>query len=240
MILYPAIDLYEGRVVRLRQGDYDRLTAYGDDPVAQARLFAEAGCTWLHVVDLEGARAGEPRHLHLLPALAETGLSIQYGGGLRSREALSSALRAGATRVMAGSLLVRDMTGAARLFDQWGEAIVAAVDVREGAVAFGGWIEQSDLEPKGFLEKLLSAGARRFLVTSVARDGTGQGPDIELYRSLLATSPSAALIAAGGVASVEDLLSLRDLGLEGAVAGRSLYEGILSLVEALEALGRPC
>lgn len=240
MILYPAIDLYEGRIVRLRQGDYDRLTAYGDDPVAQARLFAEAGCTWLHVVDLEGAKAGEPRHLHLLPALAETGLSIQYGGGLRDREALSSALRAGATRVMAGSLLVRDTEGAARLFDQWGEAIVAAVDVREGTVAFGGWIERSDLDPQGFLEKLLSLGARRFLVTSVARDGTGQGPDVELYRSLLAAFPAAALIAAGGVASVEDLLSLRDLGLEGAVAGRSLYEGTLSLVVALEALGRPC
>lgn len=240
MIVYPAIDLYEGRVVRLRQGDYGQIRTYGEDPVAQARLFARTGCTWLHVVDLEGARVGEPRHLHLLPALAETGLSIQYGGGLRSREALASALRAGATSVVAGSLLVKDFNSTARLFQHWGEAIVAAIDVRAGAVAFGGWLEQSALDPGRFLKSLLDIGARHFLVTAVERDGTGEGPDLELYRALLEVAPSAKIIASGGVTSVDDVLALKELGLAGVVTDQALYEGNLSLIRALEAIGRPC
>lgn len=236
MILYPAIDLYEGRVVRLRQGDYGRLTEYGDDPLARARAFVEVGCQWLHVVDLEGARVGEPRHLDLLPTLAETGLSIQYGGGLRTTQALAEALTAGATRVMAGSLLVKDLQGASRIFDRWGEAVIAAVDIKDGKVALSGWQEQADLEPSAFIGHLRERGATRFLVTSVERDGTGRGPDLSLYRALLIDHEGLVLTAAGGVGSIEDLLALRRVGLEGAVAGRALYEGTIDLARALEAL----
>lgn len=240
MILFPAIDLYEGHVVRLHRGDYGSLTDYGDDPVAQALAFAKAGCSWLHVIDLEGARAGEPRHLHLLPALVETGLSIQYGGGLRSGDALVAALRAGATRVMAGSLLVKNFDIASRLFERWGETIVAVVDVKEGKIAFGGWLEESDQKPEAFVDRLQKAGARHFLVTSVERDGTGLGPDLALYQSLLAAYPGIAVIAAGGIGSIDDLIALHRAGLTGAVTGRALYEGIFDIAKALEELRKPC
>ncbi|HQF91896.1 MAG TPA: 1-(5-phosphoribosyl)-5-[(5-phosphoribosylamino)methylideneamino] imidazole-4-carboxamide isomerase [Synergistaceae bacterium] len=233
MKILPAIDLYEGRVVRLRQGDFDRCTAYGDDPCAVAASFRDAGAREIHVVDLEGARQGAPVHLSLLAPLRALGVEVRYGGGLRTAEDGDRALAAGATRIMVGSLLFRDPLQTAALGRRFGKALVASVDVKEGRVAVGGWTATVDRPPAEALEELAAAGCDEFLVTAVSRDGTGEGPDFDLYRGLRSRCPHVALVAAGGIAHLDDLKGLHALGLAGAVVGRALYEGTVDLAEAL-------
>lgn len=226
MILYPAIDLYGGRVVRLFKGDFSKKTEYGDDPGQVAERLVEAGARWLHVVDLEGAEKGYPLHLETLKRLAALGLPIQFGGGLRTEEAIARSLDAGATRAMVGSLLTKTSEAPARLFEHFGQALLPAVDVKDGKVAVSGWKETVDLNPAPFLKALCKTGFQNFLVTAVSRDGTGTGPDLELYGSLTRIA-GARLIAAGGISSREDLDNLRDSGLSGAVVGKALYNGSL-------------
>ena len=233
MKILPAIDLYEGRVVRLRQGDFEQRTAYGDNPLAVAASFRDAGAREIHVVDLEGARRGTPVHLSLLAPLRALGVEVRYGGGLRTAEDGDRALAAGATRIMVGSLLFADPLRTPALVQHFGEALVASVDVKNGRVAVGGWTATVDRPPAEALEKLAAAGCQEFLVTAVSRDGTGEGPDLDLYRSLRGAVSSGALVAAGGIALLEDLKKLHALGLAGAVVGRALYEGTLDLAEAL-------
>ena len=233
MILFPAIDLDEGRVVRLEGGDFARRTDYGGDPLETGRRFRDCGATHLHVVDLQGAREGAPRHLRELEALSGLGLFVQCGGGLRSPEALRAALDAGADRVLVGSLIFRDPDQPARLREAFGDALVPAVDVKGGRVAVSGWLRTTGQTPEEALASLAETGYRRFFVTAVDRDGLLGGPDLDLYRAL---TDRYRIVAAGGVSGLEDLLALRDLGAEGAVAGRALYEGRLDLPRALEAL----
>ena len=233
MILFPAIDLDGGRVVRLEGGDFDRPTDYGGDPLETARRFRDCGATHLHVVDLQGAREGAPRHLKVLERLGDLGFFLQFGGGLRTPEAIRAALDAGADRVLVGSLLFRDPDQPARLRETFGEALVPAVDVKGGRVAVSGWRETTGRTPEETLVDLALAGYGRFFVTAVDRDGLLGGPDLDLYRTL---AKRHRIVAAGGVSGLGDLLALRDLGVEAAVAGRALYEGRLDLPRALEAL----
>ncbi len=235
MKILPAIDLYEGHVVRLRQGDFEQCTAYGDDPCAVAASFRDAGAREIHVVDLEGARRGTPVHLSLLAPLRALGVEVRYGGGLRTAEDGDRALAAGATRIMVGSLLFRDPLQTAALRQRFGKALVASVDVKNGRVAVGGWTATVDRPPAEALEELAAAGCDEFLVTAVSRDGTGEGPDFDLYRGLRSRCPHVALVAAGGIAHLDDLKGLHALGLAGAVVGRALYEGTVDLAEALRA-----
>jgi len=239
MKVWPAIDLFEGKVVRLTRGEFSARTDYAENPLAVARSFISAGCRRLHVVDLEGAKMGEPCHAKLLPGLSALGLTIRYGGGLRSAEAIERVLLSGASFTMVGSLLFSSPKAQEELYESFGERIIPAVDVKGGRVSIRGWTEELEFSPKEILNGLLSAGFRQTLVTAVDRDGTGMGPDMGLYRELREALPEMAFTAAGGIASLEDLKALEKLGISDAVVGKALYEGTLTLERALE-VERPC
>lgn len=239
MKVWPAIDLYEGKVVRLTRGEFSARTDYAENPLAVARLFISAGCRRLHVVDLEGAKLGEPRHACLLPDMAALGLTIRYGGGLRSADSIDRVLSSGADFAMVGSLLFSSPETPEELFERFGERVIPAVDVKSGRVAIRGWTEDLACSPEKVLKGLLLAGFGQGLVTAVERDGTGLGPDLHLYRKLRKALPEIALTAAGGIASLEDLEELEKLGVTDAVVGKALYEGTLTLERALE-VERPC
>jgi len=233
VILYPAIDLYQQKAVRLRQGRFTEQTRYEVSPVHQAWSFKEMGSSWLHVVDLEGAQKGFPCHLDLLKEFADTGLSIQYGGGIRTPKDAERALASGASRVMTGSMILKAPDGGKSLFETFGNALVPSLDVKNGYVAYGGWEKSTDSGAEYFLERLMDQGFSTFLVTSVERDGTGRGPDLELYRKLLLLREKAEILAAGGIWDMEDLENLWKAKLPGAVIGKALYEGNLDFQEAL-------
>lgn len=236
MIVLPAIDLYGGKVVRLTKGDFARKTEYGDNPCDLARGFMEKGCTHLHVVDLEGAERGEPKHLNVLSDLAGLGMFVEYGGGLRSRRAIRDALDAGAGRVMVGSLLFGKGEDMAKdLYAEFGIGIMPSIDVRAGKVVHSGWMEQTDLEPDVCLGCLAAIGYKTFLVTGVDRDGMLAGPDVDLYRPLVGRMSN--IVAAGGVTTVEDIEKLAKIGVAGAVVGKALYEKNFDLEAALNIAG---
>lgn len=231
MILFPAIDLLDSRAVRLHRGDYDQVTDYGD-PLEVARRFEAEGAEWLHVVDLEGARRGEPAHRHILEAIRrETGLKIQTGGGIRSREAILS-LQGVVDRVILGTRLVQLKDQAAALFGEFGEFLVAGVDTRDGRVAVEGWKEASDLDGLEFGQALEAMGCRRVIFTDIETDGTLAGPSLARTRTMV-EGLGIPVVASGGVSGPSDLVDLAALGVEGAIIGKALYEGRVSLPEAL-------
>lgn len=237
--LLPAIDLIDGRVVRLRQGDFSQATAYGDDPVGVARAFAEAGATWLHVVDLDGARAGEPCQLGLVADIvAAVGgrTRVEVGGGLRTPEAVAAALATGAERSVVGTAALRDPEFARAIVARHGaERIVASIDVRDGLALGHGWRQGAPGVPAADAVALLAAaGVATFEVTAIERDGLLTGPDLDLLQSLVALDRGR-IIASGGIASAEDVMAARTAGCGGAIIGRALYEGRVEL-EALVAL----
>lgn len=234
MTIYPAIDLYGGKVVRLRRGDFSTAEEMAPDLLKVASQFKEAGCHWIHVVDLEGAMRGHPVHLSAIERLKGVNLKLQYGGGLRVVNDVCTALALGADRAMVGSLLFKDREAATTLWKLHGEAILPAVDVKNGRVVISGWQEATPLSPSKAIMNLAELGYFRFLVTSVERDGMKGGPDIPLYRDLLESFPEIAIIAAGGIRNVEDIIALRDLGAEGAVIGKALYESSFDLKSTIE------
>ncbi|MDO5116254.1 MAG: 1-(5-phosphoribosyl)-5-[(5-phosphoribosylamino)methylideneamino] imidazole-4-carboxamide isomerase [Synergistaceae bacterium] len=233
MIIFPAIDLFDGKVVRLTQGDYGRRRDYALSPLDAAKAFLDSGCSCIHVVDLEGAKAGEPRHLDTLSQIAALGLFVQYGGGLRSAEAVARALSAGAGRVMAGSLIFKDIERAGRLAERFGEKIMAAIDIKDKKVVHSGWLEGTELSAAEAAERLSAMGFSSFLVTQTERDGMMAGTDAEEYRELAA--PGRFIAAAGGVTSPRDISELAAAGVNAAVIGKSLYEGGITVCEALAA-----
>ncbi len=237
MIVLPAIDLYGGKVVRLTKGDFAQKAEYGDNPCDLAKGFIDKGCTHLHVVDLEGAERGGPKHLNVLSDLAALGMYVEYGGGLRSRRAIRGALDAGAGRAMVGSLLFGVDDDMARdLFAEFGIGIMPSIDVQAGRVVHSGWMEKTDKEPDACLRCLSAIGYKTFLVTGVDRDGMLAGPDIDLYRPLVGGTRD--IVAAGGVTTVEDIARLARVGVAGAVVGKALYERDFDLEAALNVAGR--
>jgi phosphoribosylformimino-5-aminoimidazole carboxamide ribotide isomerase len=240
VILFPAIDIRDGRAVRLTQGDYDRETAYEDDPVVAARRWADAGATWLHVVDLDGARAGEPVNLdHVRRIVAGVSIPVQLGGGLRDSKKVEEAISAGAERVVLGTAAVRDPDLAEAIASAHGDRVVAAVDARAGQVAAEWWTEPSGIGPADLASKLAERGVRRFIYTPVEVDGTMEGPDTESLREVAAAT-DADLIYSGGVGSLDHLQALADLdlpNLEGVIVGRALYEDRFGIAEAQAILG---
>ena len=231
MILFPAIDLFEGRVVRLKQGEFDSQTHYGHKPLDVARRYRDAGCTHLHIVDLEGARTGKPCHLRELEEMTELGFFTQYGGGVRTLEGINRCLDAGASRIMVGSLLFKDANMPKTLHDLFGSGILPSVDVKKGVVVHSGWQESSGLSPLECLEQLNEVGFSSFLVTSVERDGMLLGPDLKLYEGM---AKKYGIVAAAGVRNVEDLHALDRLGVKAAIIGKALYEGHFPLDRALK------
>lgn len=235
MIVVPAIDLREGRCVRLTHGDPSRTTVYGADPVAVAIGFEREGATLLHVVDLDAA-FGEGGNRDVVAAICgSVSVPVQVGGGLRSLTAVEAALATGAARAVVGTRAARDPSFVRAAVDRHGDRVVVALDVLGGHAMLSGWREVG-----GVLEQLLprleAAGAGRFLVTSIAVDGTLTGPDLALYRRVLGLTGQPVL-ASGGVERTEDLLALSSLGVEGAIVGKALYEGTFSVRAATAALG---
>ena len=234
LTLYPAIDLLGGRCVRLRQGDYAQTLVFDDDPVAVARRWREAGAEWLHVIDLDGAREGEPRHLGVVRAIiAATGLPVQVGGGLRTEDGMAAAFEAGAERVILGTAAAREPELLARCLARWRERVVVSVDARGGHLTVAGWLEMLSEPAMAFARRMEQVGVRTLVVTNVERDGTLAGSDTTALAELRAALPATRLIAAGGLASLDDVRWLASVGMDGAVLGRALYEGALDLAEAL-------
>ncbi len=231
MEVIPAVDVLEGRVVRLLRGDFNRVTVYSRDPVAVARTWGEQGAERLHVVDLEGARSGSPTE-GLCEWLAEGGVRFQLGGGIRDVAAAQQAIASGAERVVVGTAAIEDATALSQLLDTVGSAaIVAALDVREGKALGSGWVGSG----RGLgeaLAEITSCGVRRALVTGISRDGTMEGPDLELIDSVRVAAPDLDMIASGGVGSLDDLAALARRGVEAVIVGRALYEGRFTFEEA--------
>jgi phosphoribosylformimino-5-aminoimidazole carboxamide ribotide isomerase len=241
--LLPAIDLRGGRVVRLQQGDFARETSYGSDPRKVAADFAAAGATWLHVVDLDGARAGEPRQTALLAAIVDAvgrGVRVEAGGGLRTSAHVAAALETGAARVALGTALLRDAAFARALIARFGpERLVASIDVRDGFALGEGWrTGASGLPAADAVAMLAAAGVSTFEVTAIERDGLLAGPDLALLASLAALGRGR-IIASGGVASIDDVLAARSVGCGGAIVGRAIYEGTVDLRALVAALAEP-
>lgn len=225
----PAIDVLEGRVVRLSQGRREAVTIEGGDPVELARRFRDEGAHRLHLVDLDGAFSGTPT-LDLVERVARAGgLPLQVGGGYRTAGVIASALDAGADRVMVGTAALSPpfLTDATRRF---GARLVVAIDARDGKVAVDGWTRTAEATPAAFARSCAEAGVERLLVTSTARDGSLAGPDVDLLEDVLAARVP--VIAAGGISSLEDVLAVRDLGCESAIAGSALLAGRFTLAEA--------
>lgn len=238
--LYPAIDLRAGSAVRLRQGDFDQTTVFNDDPVGQARAFAEAGASSLHVVDLDGALDGEPVHAALVASIAATFPgTVHLGGGLRSRAAIETALATGVERVVVGTAVLSDPDLLRWAIDRLGDGLVVAIDARQGKVATHGWTQVSDRDAWDVAADLVSTGVRHLLYTDIGRDGTLGGPNLAALRRISEAAPPLRLIASGGVASLDDLRRLRDLGvptIDGVIVGRALYEKRFTVGEALDVL----
>jgi phosphoribosylformimino-5-aminoimidazole carboxamide ribotide isomerase len=244
-IAYPAIDVRDGRVVRLVQGDYDRETRYAADPFALAMRYADAGARWLHLVDLDAARAGGYTLAPLLRRIAEDGrLHVQTGGGVRDESAIAAILDAGASRVVVGSLAVREPERVVGWLRDFGaERITVALDTRcddDGVwrLPVHGWTERAghgseERDLHASLDLYAEAGARHLLCTDIARDGMLQGPNLDLYRAVVARAPGLALQASGGVRDAADVADARAAGCAGAVLGKALLEGRLTVEEAL-------
>lgn len=243
MIIYPAIDLIAGEVVRLHKGDFAQKTTYGTDPVAVARSYADAGASWLHLVDLDGAKDPANRQTDLIGRIiAGSGLKVQTGGGIRSSADVEALVTAGASRVVIGSLAVRQPDLVASMIQDFGaDTICLAADVArpsdEFLVAVSGWQEASDLSLSAFLSGFVPAGLRHVLCTDIDRDGTMQGPNVDLYHTVKAAFPDIQLQASGGVKGIEDL---DGLPTDGVIIGRAIYEGAIDLSAALELGGAQC
>lgn len=239
MILYPAIDIRGGQAVRLLQGDYERETAYDADPVDAAKRWADEGAEFLHVVDLDGAKAGEPRNLDAVRRIADAvGCPIQVGGGLRDVDSVAAVLEAGARRVVIGTAALRDLKFLDAALAAHGDAVVVSVDTRGGKVSLSGWTETSDVEAPEAVADLSKRGVARFLCTAIEVDGTMTGPAIDQLNEIAAAT-SAQVIASGGVGDLSDLEQLaREAApnIEGAIVGKALYEKKFTVAEGIAAL----
>ncbi len=240
MIVYPAIDLRHGRCVRLSQGRFNQVTTYAEDPLTVARDFAAAGATWLHVVDLDGAKDGNAAQTDLIKRIAaDSGLKVQTGGGIRSEDQISAYLGGGITRVVIGSLALSNPGLVATWLDRFGrDRVVLALDVKPIGddawhVTTHGWQKDSGKTLFEVIDEYGAAYLRHLLCTDVARDGLLAGPNVALYREIHARYPKLAVQASGGVASLDDLRALKAAGASGAIVGKALYEGRVTLAEAL-------
>ena len=237
MILYPAIDLKEGQCVRLRLGDMEQSTVFNDDPSAQARDFAEAGCEWLHLVDLNGAFAGKPVNAEAVEGiLAAVDVPVQLGGGIRNMATIDAWLERGVRRVILGTAAVKDPALVKNACRNWPGQVAVGIDAKGGKVAVEGWAEVSELSAEELAARFSDAGVAAIIHTDVDRDGVLSGPNVATT-SALANATQIPVIASGGVSSLEDLLALRAAGnISGAISGRALYDGSIDLVEALTRL----
>jgi phosphoribosylformimino-5-aminoimidazole carboxamide ribotide isomerase len=237
MELWPAIDLRGGRCVRLLQGDYDRETVFGEDPVAMARGFAAAGARRLHIVDLDGAKAGAPVQAELVGRMvAATGLPCQLGGGVRSRDTAAAYLAAGVSRVIIGSLAVEEPDAFIALAEEFPGRIVLGLDARDGRVAVRGWLETSGTLAVEIAQRHAHLPLAAIVYTDIATDGMLSGPNLPALREMIAATPLP-VIASGGVAGADDIRHVAEIGAAGCIVGKALYAGAVTLPAALAAAG---
>ena len=235
MYLLPAVDILDGKAVRLSKGDYTAVTKYNDDPVAQAQEFEQLGATWLHVVDLNGAKSGIPENAEIIEKiLTKTLLKVEVGGGLRTLDACERLYQAGVTRMVLGTALVRDPEFAQAAIEKYGNALAAGIDAKGGEVAVAGWIEGSGIAATDLAAKMAALGYRHLIYTDIARDGMQTGIEPEAYVRM-AEAFGNPVIASGGVASVADIENLAAVAgsIEGIITGRAIYEGTLGVVEGV-------
>ncbi|MBE6995138.1 MAG: 1-(5-phosphoribosyl)-5-[(5-phosphoribosylamino)methylideneamino]imidazole-4-carboxamide isomerase [Ruminococcaceae bacterium] len=237
MQIFPAIDLSGGQVVRLYQGDYDKMTVYGQDPCAVAREFIAAGAKYLHVVDLDGAKDGTLANFESIASIAKQGgLYIEVGGGIRTEERIRQYLELGVSRCILGTIAVKDFDFTARMAQKYGDAIAVGVDARDGYVAINGWKELSEETGIDFCKRLRDAGVKTVIYTDISRDGAEKGTNLELYREL-AKIEGLNITASGGVSSMEELKELQTIGTHAAILGKALYTGRLDLKTVVEEVG---
>ena len=233
MLIFPAIDIREGRVVRLTEGDFDRMTVYGDDPLGAAAGFRAAGAEWLHVVDLDGAREGEKKNFRVIERLArESGLKLEVGGGIRDEDSARRYLDAGAERVILGSAAVEDPELLEALSRRFPGRVAAGVDARDGFIAIHGWRTLTQIPALDFARGLPARGVDTVIYTDISRDGMLAGPNFSAYAPL-AEIPGLRVVASGGVTSVADVERLAALGLYAAIVGKAVYDGKIPLERAI-------
>ncbi len=242
MLIIPAIDIYDGKCVRLRQGDYEQKTVYAASPEEVAQQFADAGFRFLHVVDLQGAKEKKVINWDSITSiLTVSGLQVEIGGGIRTTEDIQRLVDLGASRVVIGSVAAKSQ----ELMEYWiqqftADRIVVGMDVKNGSVAISGWLEDSQLEPMNFVLELARRGAKIFICTDISRDGMLGGVNIEFFQSLKSAFPHISIIASGGISSITDIQVLKKSDLAGVIVGKAIYEGRLSIEELAKMNGVEC
>jgi phosphoribosylformimino-5-aminoimidazole carboxamide ribotide isomerase len=233
MKIIPAIDIIDGKCVRLSQGDYAQKTVYNEDPLEVAKEFEDHGIRYLHLVDLDGAKSSKVVNWSVLERIAtKTNLHIDFGGGVKSDDDIRGVFNAGAKQVTAGSIAVKSPETVERWINEFGgERIILGADVRNRKIAINGWLEESELEISAFLERYLKMGICTSICTDISKDGMLQGASTELYVDLLKQFPDLQLIASGGVTSIQEIIELQQKGLHGAIVGKAIYEGRITLKE---------
>ncbi len=233
MLIFPAIDLYEGKAVRLYKGDYKQMTVYSENPIEIAIEFEKAGATCIHMVDLEGAKSGETPNIETIKKIAsETSLFTEVGGGIRNIETVSKYLDAGIDRVILGTAAVKDEAFLKEAVLKYGERVAVGVDIKDGKVAIHGWQEKSELDAMEFCKKLEQIGVKTVICTDISKDGAMQGTNHALYKEM-SEKFSLDIIASGGVSSIEDVKKLAKLNIYGAIIGKAYYIGAIDIKEAV-------
>ena len=234
MIVFPAIDLYDKKAVRLYKGDYGNMTIYSENPIEIARDFEEKGASWVHMVDLEGAKEGTTPNLEIVKQVVrETDLSVEIGGGIRSMETAEAYFKAGVSRIILGTAAVDDEDFLKAAVDRYGKGIAVGADVRDGQVAIKGWLENSQYSLESFMEKMQTLGVETVICTDISRDGAMKGTNLKLYKEL-SEKFNMNIVASGGVSSMEDIVALMEMNLYGAIIGKAYYTGAIDLRKAIE------
>ena len=234
MRIFPAIDLYDKKAVRLFKGDYEKMTVYSDDPLGVAKKFEECGAGYIHLVDLEGAKFGTTPNIEIVSAIAaSTSLFCEIGGGIRSMDTVKAYLDRGVDRVILGTAAVTDRAFLSEAVSKYGEKIAVGADVRDGYIAIKGWLRKSEIKLDDFLSDMQNIGIKNIICTDISKDGAMKGTNLALY-SELAKKYSVDLTASGGVSSIDDIKNLRELNLYGAIIGKAYYTGAIDLKEAIE------
>ena len=234
MLIFPAIDLYDKKAVRLFKGDYNQMTVYSDNPLEVAKGFKAAGAEYIHMVDLEGAKDGTTPNFDVVEAVAkESGLKVEIGGGIRNEETVKKYINAGVMRVILGTAALNDLAFLETVCKKSGDKIAVGADLKDGQVAVKGWLETSNVSGMDFLSEMQALGVKTVICTDISRDGAMRGTNRELYREL-SEKFSMDIVASGGVSTLDDIKALREMDLYGAIVGKAIYTGDIDLKEAIE------
>ncbi|MGF7056754.1 1-(5-phosphoribosyl)-5-[(5-phosphoribosylamino)methylideneamino]imidazole-4-carboxamide isomerase [Brassicibacter mesophilus] len=234
MIIFPAIDLKDGKCVRLKQGKFDEVTVFGESPVEMAKKWEDDGAKFLHLVDIDGAKDGIPKNLELIKNIASNlNIPIQIGGGIRTKETVRILLEAGVNRIILGTVAVNNKDLLKELVDEYKGKIVVSIDAKDGLVAVDGWINVSEVSSIDLVCELENIGVKTVVYTDISKDGMMQGPNFEVYKTLKKNT-KIDIIASGGVSSIEDLKKLKDIGVYGSITGKAIYTGAIDFKKALE------